>query len=75
MAKKLRSQDGDPASSCPRCSRLEDELARSEQRSFERLQEVSDLYAGLLEQQRSEAEQRQQGLERLRALRERLKEP
>ncbi|MFN9619142.1 MAG: hypothetical protein ACK55X_05450 [Synechococcaceae cyanobacterium] len=75
MAKKSRSPFGEPSPACPRCSLLEDELARSEQRSYDRLREVSDLYAELQAQQRAEAEQREQALERLKALRELLREP
>lgn len=75
MAKKSRSPFSEPSPGCPRCIHLEDELARSEQRSYDRLREVSDRYAALREQQRGEAEQREQALERLRALRDRLREP
>lgn len=75
MAKKSRSTVSEPSPDCPRCSLLQDELARSEQRSYDRLREVSDRYAALQEQQQNDAEQREPVLERLRALRERLREP
>lgn len=75
MAKKSRSPLSEPSPACPRCNLLEDELARSEQRSYDRLREVSDLYAGVQARQQGEAEQREQVLERLKALRERLREP
>ena len=65
MAKKARVAEPDPALPCPGCRRLQDELARSEQRSYERLQEISALVASL-------QEQRAEALQRLRALQERL---
>ena len=65
MAKKARAAATDPALPCPGCQRLEDQLARSEQRSYERLAEISALAAGL-EERRAEA------VERLRSLQERL---
>ncbi|MFM7264253.1 MAG: hypothetical protein ACKOZW_01385 [Cyanobium sp.] len=65
MAKKARAAATDPALPCPGCQRLEDELARSEQRSYERLREISTVVAGL-------QERREAALQRLRALQERL---
>jgi hypothetical protein len=65
MAKKARAAATDPALPCPGCQRLEDELARSEQRSYERLREISALVADL-------QERRAEALRRLRVLQERL---
>jgi hypothetical protein len=72
MAKKARAAATDPALPCPGCQRLEDQLARSEQRSYERLAEISALAAGLEEQRRRAEERRAEAVERLRALQERL---
>ncbi|MEB3171227.1 MAG: hypothetical protein VKK43_07620 [Synechococcaceae cyanobacterium] len=49
-----------------------DQLARSEQRSYERLAEISALAASLEEQRRRAEERRAEAVERLRALQERL---
>lgn len=72
MAKKARAAEIELAPPCPGCQGLRDELARSEQRSFERLREISELCATLQEERRQEGERRAEALQRLRALQERL---
>ena len=67
MAKKDRGLEMQPAAPCTGCQRLEDELARSEQRSYERLREISALCSSVQEERRLEV------LGRLRALEERLR--
>jgi len=73
MAKKARPVATDLSLPCPGCQRLEDELARSEQRSYERLREISDLCTTLQEERRRQAERQAEALLRLRALQERLR--
>jgi predicted Fe-S protein YdhL (DUF1289 family) len=73
MAKKARPLTTDLSLPCPGCQRLEDELARSEQRSYERLREISDLCTTLQEERRRQDERRAEALLRLRALQERLR--
>ena len=72
MAKKARAAEMELAPPCPGCQRLEDELARSEQRSYERLREISELCATLQEEPPLVGERRTEALQRLRALQERL---
>lgn len=72
MAKKARAAEMELTPPCPGCQRLKDELARSEQRSYERLREISELCATLQEERRQEGERRAEALQRLRALQERL---
>lgn len=72
MAKKDRSQGSEPPLPCPRCSQLEDQLVRSEQRSHERMRELSDICRDLQVQLSANQQGQSEALQRLKALRARL---
>lgn len=75
MPKKARTAEIESPAPCPGCERLEDELARSEQRSYERLREITALYSTVQEEREREETRRLAALDRLKALQKRLQLP
>lgn len=59
--------------SCPRCEQLRDELMRSEQRSHERLKEISNVCTELQNRLSEGERKREEARQRLAALHNRLR--